>query len=122
MNWSGFVGTITATDGAVVQVKLQDNWQILEGMEWCARYNQSYPTDTYKEVDVFNSLEEAHEWCIKRLEQHELERCKDIIKVVEEEPDPEVAHCLAHASLLDDPKQNNIDCPWEWRNSAVPVG
>lgn len=24
--------------------------------------------------------------------------------------------CLAYARLLDDPQNNNIDCPWDWKN------
>lgn len=24
--------------------------------------------------------------------------------------------CLAYARLLDDPHNNNIDCPWDWKS------
>ncbi len=38
-----------------------------------------------------------------------------------DDEEPETLHCLAYAILLDDPSQNNITCPWNWKEDAMAV-
>lgn len=72
MEWSGLIGTIKASNGkAIAQVKLQDQPEILKGMEWISRFHPTSPTDVFSQVQTHDNLEEAHKWCLAKIKEYE---------------------------------------------------
>jgi hypothetical protein len=98
VKWNRFTGTIHAADGAIAQVKLQEHWEILNGMEWVGRFHPTSPTDVFTDVQTFDNLQGAYLWCKIQLDNHEQLSTQNKLGC-------EYADSVNGAGLGDDPKE-----------------
>ena len=72
VQWTGFTGTITRESGTIARMVLQEElWEDFPDCTWRALFHPTSPTSIFRNVNTFKNLEDAYDWCVKQINEHE---------------------------------------------------